>query len=189
MRFGKKFILSAFLVVVLLGGMMGAACGAAEDVEEELDGGSQEDMGGNIPPGGVSPGMGLSEELLVRVAEMLDIDQQDLADAFEQAQSEVMGDMPEDMQLPEDMSPEDMPEDMQPPEGMPPEDMPEDMPEDGMPPGDMHQGGMSPGMGLSEDLLARVAEILDIDQQELADAIELAQEEIGGETAPPASAQ
>ena len=187
----KKLIVTALLVVVLAGSMMGAACSSAEDVEEEVADVSQGGGSGGV----MALGMGLSDDLLVLVAEILDIDQQDLADAFEQAQGEMIEDMPEDMLPPEGTSPEDTPRDGEPlgdmPEDtQPPEDMsPEDVPEDGMLPGDMSQGGMPSGIGLSEELLARVAELLDIDQQKLVDALEQAQEEMAGEVISPGLAQ
>jgi predicted small secreted protein len=49
--------------------------------------------------------------------------------------------------------------------------------------------GVSPSPGLPSDLLARVAEILGIDQQTLEDAFNQAQSEISGGTAPPSSNQ
>jgi hypothetical protein len=49
--------------------------------------------------------------------------------------------------------------------------------------------GMSPGPGLPSDLLARVAEILGIDEQTLEDAFNQAQSEMAGGTALPSPNQ
>jgi uncharacterized protein (DUF2126 family) len=164
---GKKFILVTTLIVaVLSAGTQGISCSSSGDESEELPD-TPQDAG---PLEGMPPGPGLSDDLLARVAEILGIDQEQVADAFEQAQSEMMEGMPGDGQ----------PLGATPPEGMPPEDMsPEDMP----------SGGMPPGLGLADDLLARVAEILGIDQQDLADAVKQAQSEMTDEIAPPSPNQ
>lgn len=174
---GKKFVLVVILIAAVLpGSALVMSCSSTGDGGEELSS-TPQDAG---PPGAMSPGLGLSEDLLAGVAEILGIDQQELEDAFAQAQSELVASMPEDRQPPRGMPPGDMPsEDM----------LPEDMPPEDTSPGDMPPGGMSPGMGLPDDLLAWVAEILGIDQQELADAVEQARGEMVGETAPPSPNQ
>jgi hypothetical protein len=109
--------------------------------------------------------------MLAKLAEALDIDQQTLKDAFAQAQSEMQASMPENTSLP------GTPPDATPPEGIPPE---------GMPPEGTPPEGMSPGPGLPSDLLARVAEILGIDQQTLEDAFAAVQSEMqSAQTVPP----
>lgn len=185
----KRFIFVAILMaVVISGSLLGISCSSGSsdgDTSEEPADTSQEAN----PPEGMpsSPGF-LSDELLARVAEILSIDQQTLEDAFTQAQSEMAsvsgeGQSPgtfSDDGPPEGTSPPDMPS-----EGMSPEDMPsEDMPREDMSPEDMPLG-----FGLPDELLARVAEILGIDQQELADAVEQAQSEMAGEVTPPNSVQ
>jgi len=86
---------------------------------------------------------------LDEVAEVLGIEQQKLEDVFAQAQSEMRANMSGN--------------------GQPPA-TPRGEPSTGVPP-----AGMSPGPGLPDDLLARVAEILNIDQQRLEDAFAQAQ--------------
>jgi hypothetical protein len=162
--YGKRFILVAILMAaVMLGSVMGVSCTSTEDAGEELPNAPQDAN----PPEGMPPGPGLSNDLLARVAEILGIDQEQVADAFEQAQGEMTESMPGDRQPPS------TPPNDGPPEGM----SPEDMPPEGMPSEDM-----SPGLGLPDDLLARVAEILGIDQQELSDAVEQARDEMADET-------
>ena len=114
------------------------------------------------------PSLGLSNDLLAKVAETLGIDQQGLEDAFAQAQSE-MASMFGDRQSP------NTPPNDGPPEGMPPEDM--------------SPGDMPLGLGLPDELLARVTEILGIDQQELEDAFAKVQGEMPAGAAYPSPNQ
>jgi uncharacterized protein (DUF2126 family) len=154
---------------VLSGSVLGISCSSSGDESEEITNAPQ-DAG---PPEGTLVSPGLSEDLLVRVAEILGIDQEQVANAFEQAQSE-LATMSGDRQ-PSSAPPGDGPQ-----EGT----SPPDMPSEGMPSEDMFPGDMSPGFGLPDELLASAAEILGIDQQELADAVEQAQDEMASETVP-----
>lgn len=159
----KKFILVAMLIAVVLpGSALGISCSSTGDNGERLpaasqDAGAPEDIS---PPEGMPPGRGFSNDLFAEVAEVLGIDQQKLEDAFDQARSEMQANMSGDEQPPS------APQNASPPEGTPPE-------------------GMPPGPGFSGDLLARVAEILDIDQQTLENAFAKVQSEMPAGAAPP----
>jgi hypothetical protein len=112
-------------------------------------------------PSTSQPPSGLPEDSMAKVAEILGISQQKLEDAFAQAQSEMAESRFGDEQQPG------------PPGGEPPTGVPSE--------------GMPPAQGFPTDLLARVAEILGIEQQTLADAFAQVQGEMPAEPfgAPP----
>ena len=95
------------------------------------------------------------------VAEILGIDQQEVENAFIQAQNEFFNSG--SFAPREDWSSDNLPPDRVPPEGFP----------EGMEPSERLPEGMTPTVGgsLPEPILTRMAEILNIDQQTLEDAI------------------
>jgi DNA-binding transcriptional MocR family regulator len=103
-------------------------------------------------PSTSQPPSGLPEDSMAKVAEILGISQQKLEDAFAQAQSEMAASRPGNEQPPFT------------PRGEPPTGVPSE--------------GMPPAQGFPTDLLARVAEILGIEQQTLADAFAQVQGEM-----------
>jgi hypothetical protein len=147
----KKFyltsLLAAWLIMTLA--MLGTSCGqAGSDTSGQagVETAVPEEPGSappQVPPDGMQPPMAMGN--LDEVAGIIGVEPEVLQDAFAQAMSEVF----------EDSQPPDMPE------GPPPEGTPPDM-QGGPPSG---QDGMMP-----DELLARVAEILGIDQQVLEDA-------------------
>ncbi|MCJ7426516.1 MAG: hypothetical protein MUO17_05245 [Dehalococcoidales bacterium] len=79
MQRSKKFILAAILMAaVLSGSVLAISCSSAGD--GELPSAPQ----GTGPEGDMPPVPGLNDDLLAGVAEILGIDQQELADAFAQ---------------------------------------------------------------------------------------------------------
>lgn len=104
------------------------------------------------------------QDSMAQVAAILGISQQKLEDAFTQARSEMQANMPENTQPPS------VPQNAAPPAGTPPT-------------------GMTAGPGLPSDLLAKVAEILGIDQQTLEDAFAKVQSEMPSGAAPPSPNQ
>ena len=99
---------------------------------------------------------------LDEVAKILGINEQEVENAFNQARNELADDGLMNRR-------EGWPPGMLPPDGSPPEGLPEGMERSA---GRRFPEGMEPPVRgrLPEPLLARMAEILNIDQQELADA-------------------
>jgi len=140
----------------------GAACSNTDDATAEP---TTETNPPEMMEGGERPMGGMQN--LDQVATILGIETTELEDAINQAISEMFaeGEMPSAGDMPAGTPPEGTMPEGEPPEGGPPEG---EFPQ-GTPP----QGQM--GM-ISEELLARVAEILGIDQQTLEDAFTQAQE-------------
>jgi hypothetical protein len=140
MKFIVITVLAVLPIITLM--LVGEGCIQAGD----SDGNQTETENGiNKNPDRMQQQMHLDE-----VAEILGIEQQELENALTQARDE-LGDGGLRV-LPEEWTPDDPPPDGSPPEGLP--------------------GSMGPPTGrpLPEALLARMAEILNIDQQTLEDA-------------------
>jgi hypothetical protein len=158
----KKFYLTSLLAVLLLMTLplLGTSCsqtgsdtsGQTSPATTEAE--EPDRVPPQMPPDGMQPPMAM--ENLDEVAGIIGVEPEVLQNAFAQAMSEVF----ENSQPP---SGEGMPE------GPPTEGTPPEMPDIQDGPPEM-QGGMT-----SDELLARVAEILNIDQQELEDAFAQAQ--------------
>ena len=87
----KRFIPVAILIaVMLLGSAQGMSCTSNGDDGEQLPAASQDAVApeGMTPSEGMPPGPGLPGDLFAEVAEILEIDQQELEEAFAQVQSE-----------------------------------------------------------------------------------------------------
>ena len=178
MRYVRKYIITfpsvlllcSLLMVFIILGVTG--CGGASDKDivvmetiEESELPADESDETTLTPSDVPvPMIGMDMEEL---GDILGIDPEKLEDAFSQAMREAFsGEGKPDRQPPEGFEDRQPPEDFdrEPPEfgDAPPENMPE---------GDRPIDGLDRQSGMSEEVLTRVAKILDISLQELEDAI------------------
>jgi hypothetical protein len=152
-------ILSLATVPLIMLAFFGAGCTGTDNSQTSSETTDNQTPDGTPPQ---MPGRGIQN--LDEVAAILGIKPQELEDAFNQAMSEMFGEgqMPSGENIPEGTPPEGTMPEGEPPEGK----LPEGTPPEGQ-----------PGM-MSEELLARVAEILDIDLETLQDAFTQVQEAV-----------
>lgn len=198
MRFRRKPALLTVLGVIslVIPALLASGCSGTADNTETTEAETQEITPSQMPEGDtMSPGpegnrqFPLATDNMEELAGMLGIEAEVLEDAFSEAMSEMTdADMmpsgdggpgmtpPGDGEMPDMESPDFEFPDTEHPEGTVP---------DTEFPGGERPEGMSPdgrSFGMSDEVLARVAEILNIDEQELKDAYAQLQEQLPGTT-------